>query len=283
EEHASLAGDKSMDFFAALFPVEYVFSVNELAASQYKRKPQKIEKIVVFADPHGDLPAASQNAVWLERMHGENIRLKTFVNKSASLENFKKEINSSDIIILSTHGLYDANNPLRSCIVFSDAELTLGEIFNDLVITNNPLVMLCACESGVTRIGNEDGAGGISGALLSAGAACVLSSHWPVEDISMGYITEEFIQNLLNHQITPSEALYNAIQNTRKLDKAAIVGRCQELLTYMSDKNQASASQGATLKLHKFKMKIEKSDNPVPFDQFNIWGGLTINGCGWHI
>lgn len=105
-----------------------------------------------------------------------------------------------DVVDLATHGRYDRENFLNSCIHFShdgsgDSMLTLSELYTSNLPTR--LAILEACETGVGDYHQGEGVMSMARAFTYAGCKSVLMSLWEVaEDTSTRDIMEYFYANL---------------------------------------------------------------------------------------
>lgn len=76
-------------------------------------------------------------------------------------------------------------------------------------LAETQIVTLSACESGLGTIEIEAGGTGLREAFLSAGARCVISSLWPVEDEGTAIFVERFYRGM-TEGMRVSDALLNA-------------------------------------------------------------------------
>jgi CHAT domain-containing protein len=102
---------------------------------------------------------------------------------------------SYDCLHFTGHGGHDNDieSPLNSALSLADNDkLTLKDIFQ-LNLQNYSLVCLSACETGITSSQEiiDEYIGLVSG-FLSAGAAHVISTLWPVEDESSALLMIQF-------------------------------------------------------------------------------------------
>ncbi len=99
-----------------------------------------------------------------------------------------------DLIHLATHGEFRADNPLFSGLVVEDGWLTTLDIFG--LRLHASLVTLSACDTGRHVIAAGDELLGLMRAFLSAGAASLLLTHWPVEDRTTAVFMADFYRQL---------------------------------------------------------------------------------------
>jgi len=120
---------------------------------------------------------------------------------------FEKNCGNKDIIHIACHGKFFTNDPFRSCIVFGDEPLDAHHIFN--VNIHADLVVLSACETGVSEVGGGDELIGLTRAFLAAGAKSLIHSLWPVSSRSTKELMVKFYDNLLTGQ-SKVDSLRNA-------------------------------------------------------------------------
>ncbi|BAZ39732.1 hypothetical protein NIES4101_56860 [Calothrix sp. NIES-4101] len=129
---------------------------------------------------------------------------------SNSLDQFR-------ILHFATHGFVNYDKPELSGIVLSlfDRQgdsipgfLRLEDIWN----INYPadLVVLSACETGLGKDVNGEGLVGLTRGLMYAGAARVVVSLWNVNDEGTSVLMQEFYQEMLQQNKTPTAALREA-------------------------------------------------------------------------
>lgn len=146
-----------------------------------------------------------------------------------------------------------------------------------------PVVILSACEVGAKMPGDDLAASGIPGALISGGASCVLASLWPVEDISMDYITQRFLAYLSHPGYRPSAALFRAIRDVRRLTKSEVVKQCNTMISHLKKASVAEPKLSEQLLMMRiYRDRIEESKDLHPFLSPQYWGGMIIVGCGWY-
>jgi CHAT domain-containing protein len=120
-----------------------------------------------------------------------------------------------DIIHFSCHGIFNDAKPLSSGLVLFNSEvLTAREIYG--MRLNSELVVLSACETGLSQISRGDDLIGLTRAFIYAGAATVIVSLWPVSGYSTLDLMTEFYK-LLKEGKDKATALQNA--QIRIMDK----------------------------------------------------------------
>jgi CHAT domain-containing protein len=109
------------------------------------------------------------------------------------------------------HSAYNARTPKASALTLSDGLLTTETIAQQ-DLSSYRLIILSACETALT---GNDGIRteyvGLASAFLKAGATNVLSTLWPVDEISSTWLIIQFYQFLLEGD-PPRVALKRAQQ-----------------------------------------------------------------------
>jgi hypothetical protein len=233
-----------------------------------------------------DLPGARNTAEWLASRLPKTLEYTSHIGKEATLANLSSDIVKANIVVIGTHGHFNSAKPFESFLVLNDGRWTMRNILDGPALTNSPVIVLSACEVGATAPTRDDLAAiGVPGALISVGAACVLGSLWPVEDISMGYIVESFLTHLSDpgHRYRPAAALFRALHDLRQLSKQQILERCYYLLEKMGKDGTADRQPEQYIMLNNLIERIEDYDIPHPFASPQFWGAIVIIGNGWPL
>lgn len=108
------------------------------------------------------------------------------------------------------HGLYEPDDPLSSGIVLAGRRrLRIGDLRRGPAAIGR-LVVASACQTAVIDLARlPDEVMSLPTALLASGAAGVLGTLWPVEDLSTALLVSRFYQVLLTG-VTPAAALRTA-------------------------------------------------------------------------
>jgi CHAT domain-containing protein len=101
----------------------------------------------------------------------------------------------AEYVHLACHNRFSAEDPMRSGLLLSDGELTAAELAAAPLRAR--LVVLSACQTGVTVAHPGDELMGLVRALLYAGAPAVIVSLWNVFDRSAAELMKLFYQRLL--------------------------------------------------------------------------------------
>jgi CHAT domain-containing protein len=113
----------------------------------------------------------------------------------------------TDVLHLACHGQFRPDNPLFSSLRLADGWLTVREGYSlDL---NCQLVVLSACETGVSKIAPGDELIGLARSFFAAGAPTLLVSLWTVDDESTAKLMASFYARLQAGE-NPAAALRHA-------------------------------------------------------------------------
>ncbi|ANQ49301.1 CHAT domain-containing protein [Flammeovirga sp. MY04] len=165
-----------------------------------------------------DLPGTKtelENTENLFKSKGWNVS--TYYRNNATEGNIKNLKNSPAIMHIATHGIYIdkminpilQNSLLKSGLFFTEVtsnnNKSLEEIYQsgndglltayevkDLDLKNTSLLILSACQSGVSDISDGDGISGLQYAFSIAGVESIVMSLWSVDDLATQKLMNEF-------------------------------------------------------------------------------------------
>ncbi|ROO87658.1 CHAT domain-containing protein [Actinocorallia herbida] len=175
-------------------PVATVPSASVLRYCGFKRKGKRGNALIVAAPPdRRPLVFAREQALTIaQRFAGHDLLLGGEATRAALIERAGSV--PRDVLHISSHGVFDSTNPLRSGIELADGRLTAEDILGLGLDVN--LVTLAACESGVSLRRHGDELVGLARALLYAGSPSVLVSLWPVDELSTTMLLDRFYERL---------------------------------------------------------------------------------------
>jgi len=114
---------------------------------------------------------------------------------------------------LACHGRYVVAEPLASEVILADPDrVTLRDLLDGTVdLTGIRLVVLSACQTGISDFHTApDESTGFPAALLQAGVVTVISTLWPVNDLSTALLLHTFYRLHLTEHCPPVVALRRA-------------------------------------------------------------------------
>ncbi len=201
------------DYLLNTVNISYINSATLWFQLQNSNK-NKNESLLAFApsfnndSDFSNLPNATREVVQINQFFKGNV----FVDKEATLENFKTNIKNHNIIHLATHAQTDNEIPEYSFLAFTpDKNKEYLLYVNDLYAMNinAEMVTLSACKSGVGDLKKGEGLLSLSRAFFYAGAKSLVYTLWNINDSSSSEIMEKFYENL-SDGASKDEALRNA-------------------------------------------------------------------------
>lgn len=181
------------------------------------------------------------------------------------------------------HSRNDSGDRVRaqaSCEDLSDALarsqpgytlLTLAEIFRRVHLTDARLVVLSACETGLTKIEklHEENIG-LPAGFLYAGAKTVISTLWRVPDIATWLLMRSLAREIASG-VDPSGALCRAQHELRSVSLDHVL---QEIAQAVDKEQEGSRRERMIEEAEGLHQKGE----PYPFAGPYWWAGFTVNG-----
>ncbi|MEH1966037.1 CHAT domain-containing protein, partial [Nostoc sp.] len=212
----TLYDSKTNQFLIQKYPVNYLtrISNNSLkyldVQNAVSRKPQAV---LAFGNP---VPSDLQNLPGAEA-EVRNIKeilpdSEFYINKEATLENFKSQALRFSFLHLATHGCFQIEdckkvNLKNNTLLFADQPLDIANAAL-LGLQGTQLITLSACQTAVDTY-NGQGIAGVAYIFERAGAKAVMASLWAVEDEATQELMVDFYQNL-KQGMTKGEALQKA-------------------------------------------------------------------------
>jgi len=113
--------------------------------------------------------------------------------QEATAARVQEALSAATHIHFACHGRFDFANPWASGLVMADGQLQASQIAFQGAPRSLELVVLSACETGVSGFREApDEYGGLPAAFLVSGAKAVVSSLWAVNDVSSALLISEF-------------------------------------------------------------------------------------------
>jgi len=270
------------EYFCEILPVEYAPCVQAVALSQHQRRPQNLGRISSFSDAQSDLPGARHTGQWLDSRIGKGIEYVDRSGAEVTRALVEEEMQRCGLVMIATHGRFNDRHPEGSFLRLHDHDWTALDIAALPMLERSPGVVLAACEISAANPGEHPDVDGVPGALLSAGAAFVVGSRWPVEDVPMDYLIERFLHHMTHVGLRPSAVLFRAIKDLRRLGREEAVQRCRALMGQMGKDGTRERMPDVYMLLDKSANDIENGGKERPFAEPRYWGGVVVNGSGWN-
>ncbi len=141
------------------------------------RPPRGVLALGAAAD---QLPFVREELGSIAQAMGNRARL--CVGAEATAEVLQQSARDADVVHLACHGQFRADNPQFSSLALAGGPLTLHDLRE--IRLDAALVVLSACETGLSRVAPGDELIGLVRGFMLAGARAVLATQWAVSDVS---------------------------------------------------------------------------------------------------
>ena len=222
---------------------------------------------------HGALPYTRVEAQHIAELFG----VAPHLDDAATPDAIKRGATGARYVHLSCHGSFAWGAPLDSALRLANGTppLTLAQILGEMNLRAARLVVLSACETGITDIRQSpDEYVGLPAGFLQAGVAGVVSSLWSVNDLSTALLMIRFYENHLGGQ-SPAAALRAAQQWLRAATNV-------ELAATFAGYEATAAQAGARMALadaHKHFVDHATARAKVcPFEHPYHWAAFAVHG-----
>jgi CHAT domain-containing protein len=230
--------------------------------------------LLAVINPTNDLPYTPAEGVTIANLF--EVQAQTILsNDEATHQKVQAAIKTQTHFHFSCHGFHQWRQAMESGLKLAGKdELTLSTILGELDLTQSRLVVLSACETGLTDIRQPpDEYLSLPAGFLHAGAVGVVSSLWPVSDVSTALLMGKFYEyHLVAHQ-SPAQALRQAQMWLRDLHKV-------DLEEIFEDHQQMMAGQAETSKfISRLRRYVTmKTTSDYPFAHPHYWAAFTFAG-----
>lgn len=129
------------------------------------------------------------------------------------------------IVHIACHGRYDVDASTASGLLMADGTLTVEAL--SAAVIRAPLVVLSACESGLSEIRPAGELIGLPGSLMYAGVSTAVVSLWNVDGLSTAYLMTEFYHGVALG-LPVARALQCAQLAVREATIEAVIARCEQ-------------------------------------------------------
>jgi CHAT domain-containing protein/tetratricopeptide (TPR) repeat protein len=207
-------------------PSARVLNAARLAAETRAPQPQSLAGV---ANPDGSLPFATAELRGAAG-HFPPEACHALEGKNATRRDLLEAATEATHIHLACHGEFNPVAPLRSRLwLAAGSELNLQSILIERPFSQARLVVMSACQSAVTQVQRMPAeAVGLPAGVLQAGAAGVIGSLWPVDDLATALLMIRFYENYLGEQQPPAAALGHAQRWLSQVTRQQVLGYCRE-------------------------------------------------------
>jgi CHAT domain-containing protein len=188
------------DYLIKKYQIGYIPSATALKYVLAKRKKKSINLLALgnpaLNTPQMQLPFAEEEVRGLKAIYPT---ARVLIGKDASEANFKQQAGAHGIVHVASHGEFNSNTPLLSCLRLSagngeDGRLETREIFT--LNLDAYLITLSACNTAIGKLTKGDDVVGLTRAFIFAGTPSILGTIWSVNDESTSIFMNHFYGNL---------------------------------------------------------------------------------------
>ena len=113
------------------------------------------------------------------------------LTRDATRDRILREMSSAAVIHFAGHYVLDGSSPLLSKMLLAGGDISAQEIVSQRLDRTN-LVVLSACQTGIDKYYESEGAVGLARAFIVAGVPLVVASQWPVDSDATASLMIEF-------------------------------------------------------------------------------------------
>jgi CHAT domain-containing protein len=181
---------------------------------------------------------------------------------------------NANYLHFACHGHWLPGRPMASALEFQRGELTLADILARLDLGSTRLAVLSACETGLFEIqSSADEEFGLTTGFLQAGAAGVVASLWPVDDIATMLLIRCFYGLMLGSEHWAPAAALRMAQDWLKTTTNQGFAETVRDLRGATDRTQHAALDE---QFTRFALASDPSERP--FEHPCYWAAFAVHG-----
>ncbi len=260
------------DYTVTYAPSGYALHVSQRRLQEESRQQTSLLAVV---NPTKDLTYTPIEGEQVVKLFGAD-KAATLQEDKATPEAVVEAAAGRSYLHFSCHGFYNWGDAMLSGLVLARRQpLTLADIIGKLDLDTARLVVMSACETGLTEFRQSpDEYVGLPAGFLQAGAPGVVSTLWAVDDLSTMLLMERFYQCHLKDEMEPAAALRQAQLWLRDVTAAELRARFrEERLAYMG------VRMPATVVNQQYRRFALMKENERPFAQPYYWAAFTFSGA----
>lgn len=169
-------------------------------------------KLLIVADPQGDLPSARWEAALIASgADASRVDIEVLLGAQATVAALLARIEWADILHFAGHAAHDWKVATRSSLACADGLLSVQALRTAALRAPLELVVLSACASGLTdatRLPEEFI--GLPAAFFALGAQAVVSAMWSLQDEATALLMADFYRGVLEERAPYADALLAA-------------------------------------------------------------------------
>ena len=177
------------DFLCRRFSMGRLVSTQQALVERQERRPEQSLRMLIVADPQGDLPAAAREGKTIrEDLAGEAERLRVDLRHRVGTASVKAALAQYDVLHYAGHADYDLQEPAQSGWRLADGKLTARDVMQ---LGTRPRCRPWSSAMPASRARRrrgplsqeaEQGIYGLANAFLLAGAQHYIGSFWEIPD-----------------------------------------------------------------------------------------------------
>lgn len=250
-----------------------------LVAELASKPPSKLDTFLVVSNTVFNLPFSS----WETSIFQEQRSFRSLAGSSATIKRAMKEIPLARYFLFSGHAIFDPDNPVESGLKLNDGVLTIKTISESRMLEHCELVFLNGCETALLNPSFTDDHFSLPSACLQAGAKCVISTLWTVDDIPASLFSFKF------HQLWDwgrgqkvGAALNNASRWLRG-QPGEPTGSGRALLEFFRSSLQNSEIDLTSKEqcLQSAQQLADQFPDSAPFEHPIHWAAYVVHGVAW--
>jgi CHAT domain-containing protein len=153
---------------------------------------------LIFGAPDKETPHIAEE---IDAIHELFPDARCFTGAEASARALAEHLPASNIVHIASHAIFRQDNPMFSAFKLADAWLNFYDICS--MRTEDALVVLSGCSTGVGGIYAGDEMLGLVRGFLYANAASLVVSLWAVNDPATAELMATFYQRLRGRRAPP--------------------------------------------------------------------------------
>lgn len=188
------------EFLCRRFAIGRIASTRQTPTSRSSRTLKAPFKVLILADPRGDLQASYREGLEIKAFLDErrDVFHVDFKSHPVDISFVKKNLRDYDIVHYGGHADYHAQNPCESGWLLTDGKLRANDICTMGGLQPMPLLVFSnACQSGQTgewqiKEGCEQEIFGLANAYLLSGVQHYIGTFWEIVDEPSSYFAKRF-------------------------------------------------------------------------------------------
>jgi CHAT domain-containing protein len=254
-----------LERFDAITFVPSVRVIDYSLSSKHKRSAGA----VAIQDPNDTLEYAALEVDLLALRINNTLSL---AGGRATRDAVLKSAADAGVIHFACHAAFDGGHPLESGLLLAGGRLSLADVYAHGEMTPGSLIVLAACESGLTGLDQPDELIGFPAAFLHAGASIIISTLWPVDDRATALLIDRFYEEY-SRGASSSKALSVAQIWLRNVSAGEVLSRARSWLELGQALSIRRGSESVMTALALFNF-VDR-----PFAHPRYWAGFICTGA----